>query len=211
MIMIAYLLTATLLLSPTAFADAPAEGDAPAQQQATVGQKAPDFTLPTHDAAGAFTLSEYAGKTVVLEWFNPACPFVVSAHEKDGVLEKMAKKVSSDDVVWIAVNSTSDGHKGHTPDDNTNAKKEWKMDHHVVLDADGAVGHTYNARTTPHMYVVAPDGTLAYDGAIDNHPRGKGEGKHVNYVQDALDAIAAGEEVKNGKTKPYGCSVKYAD
>ena len=209
--MIAHLLSLSLLASPCALADAPDKADAAAPAVATVGEKAPDFTLKSHDASASFTLSEHTGKTVVLEWFNPACPFVVSAHEKGGVLEKMAKKVSSDDVVWVAVNSTSVNHKGHSPEDNTSAMAEWKMDHMVLLDADGKTGRAYNARTTPHMYVVGPDGTLVYDGAIDNHPRGKGEGKHVNYVQDALDAVAAGDEVKNGKTKPYGCSVKYAD
>lgn len=196
------------LMSLAAAGCSPGWATQPASK-AAVGQPAPDFTLP--DLSGAeHTLSAHRGKTVVVEWFNPGCPFVKHAHGEGGVLADMASTVTAKgDVVWLAVNSGAPGKEGHGVDTNKAAKSEWSLAHPVLLDEDGAVGRSYGAVTTPHMYVVDPEGTLVYQGAIDNKPLGKGDGEAVNYVERALADLAAGRPVAIDKTKPYGCSVKY--
>jgi peroxiredoxin len=172
-----------------------------------VGAKAPDFTLPDLDG-NAVQLSSFQGKVVVLEWFNPGCPFVKYAHAK-GPLEAKASSHEAKGVVWLAINSSAPGKQGHGVATNKEAVESWKMSHPVLLDEDGKVGQTYGARTTPQMYIVAPDGTLAYQGALDNAPLGKKTGAVVDYVDTALASLAAGQAPKTDKTKPYGCSVKY--
>ena len=213
--MIAYVVAAILLTSPMADAKAPEKAQAEKSAKVTspvVGEEAPTFELEMMDGSGVFDLADYRGKTVVLEWFNPACPFVVAAHEgKKGSLSKVPATYTANGIVWVAVNSTAKGKKGSTPEENAAAKAEWKMDYPILRDPTGKVGRMYNARTTPHMFIVGPEGNLVYDGAVDNQPRGEGEGAYVNYVAQGLDEMDKGENVKTAKTKPYGCSVKYAD
>lgn len=177
-------------------------------EEAKIGAKAPDFTL-TDIAGKTHTLSSYAGKTVVLEWFNPGCPYVKNVHGKDGALSTFPASVISGSVVWLAINSGSPGKEGHGLDVNKSAAAEWSMSYPVLLDESGNVGRSYGAATTPHMYVIDPKGTLVYRGAIDNYPLGKGTGTRVNYVEKALADLAAGRPVATADTKPYGCSVKY--
>jgi peroxiredoxin len=176
---------------------------------ASSGPAAPDFTLPDLDGKQV-TLSSFRGKTVVLEWFNPGCPFVRYAHG-EGPLKDLAKKLTATGVVYLAVNSGSAGKQGAGAEVNRQASKEWSMQHPVLIDESGTVGKSYDAKTTPHMYVVDPSGALVYKGALDNAPLGKvpAEGQ-VNYVENALAAVAAGKPVEVAETKSYGCSVKYA-
>lgn len=180
-----------------------------AAETAAVGAKAPDFTLADLDGK-EHKLSDYAGKTVVLEWFNPGCPFVKYAHGK-GPLKDMGNKYTKEGLVWLAVNSGAPGKQGHGVETNKKAADEWKMEYPVLVDENGAVGKAYGAQKTPHMYVIAEDGTLLYRGAIDNAPMGETEeGDAVNYVAECLTAKADGKPIAKAETKPYGCSVKYA-
>lgn len=171
------------------------------------GAAAPGFSLQDLDGQ-TVTLDAHRGKTVVLEWFNPDCPFVKVAHEANGALQTMAADRSSE-VIWLAINSNAKGKNGYGVKRNREAADTWSMAHPILMDADGTTGRAYGARTTPHMYVVDPAGVLVYAGALDNAPMGRHEGAYVNHVARALEDLAAGRPVKTPQTKPYGCSVKY--
>lgn len=187
-------------------------GSAPAEAQseaARPGQKAPAFTLP--DLQGnKVSLADFAGKTVVLEWFNPGCPFVKYAHA-EGPLKDAAAKAAAQGVVWLAINSGAPGKQGHGVETNQQAAKSWAMAHPVLLDEDGKVGRAYGAKTTPHMYVIDGAGTLVYAGGLDNAPMGKPEGGPLrSFLDAALADLAAGRPLATPSAPPYGCSVKYA-
>ncbi|MCB9673496.1 MAG: redoxin family protein [Alphaproteobacteria bacterium] len=174
---------------------------------AEVGKPAPDFTLPDLDGKEV-TLSSFKGKTVVLEWFNPGCPFVVAAHE-GGPLEAMASK-QPEGVVWLAVNSGAPGKQGHGVEANREAAAKWKIEHPILLDEKGTVGKQYGATNTPQMVVIDGEGVVQYWGALDNAPRNDSSGnKRVDYTGSAIQAVLAGETPKPDSTKPWGCSVKY--
>lgn len=178
---------------------------------AEVGAVAPDFTLIDTDGKQV-KLAEYKGKVVVLEWFNPDCPFVKAAHTK-GSLVKLAKTHAEKGVVWLAINSGAAGKQGHGAERNRTARKDFTLDHPVLLDEDGKVGRAYGATNTPHMFVIDKAGKIAYRGAIDNSPDGEGQspadGTLINYVDQAISALTAGKAASTTSTKPYGCSVKY--
>lgn len=196
--------------APTGEATAAATSTETATAAAEVGKAAPDFALKDLDGK-VHKLSDYKGKTVVLEWYNPDCPFVVKQHQ-EGPLKSMAKDVAGQGVVWLAINSGAPGKQGAGLERNKSSLTEYGLTHPILLDEDGKVGKAYKARNTPHMYVIKPDGTLAYMGAIDNAPMGKvPESGLVNHVADALADLAANRPVKVPETKAYGCSVKYAD
>ena len=194
----------TLLI--TALLGCGASQPAEAKSTVEVGAPAPDFTLSDLDGKKV-TLSSLKGNVVVLEWFNPGCPFVVSAHE-GGPLATMAADLGGK-VEWLAINSGAAGKQGHGVDVNKAAVGKWKLDHPVLLDEDGTVGKTYGATNTPQMVVIDKDGKVAYWGALDNAPRGQHNGKHVAFTKNAIDAVLAGEQVKPDRTQPWGCSVKY--
>lgn len=183
-----------------------------ADAKAEVGKPAPDFTLKDLDGKDV-QLSSFKGKKVVLEWFNPGCPFVKAAHTK-GSLKEAAKKQTANGVVWLAVNSSAPGKQGHGADTNKAAAKTWSLDHPILLDESGVVGKAYGATNTPHMMVIDDKGTLVYRGAIDNSPDGEGESapdnKLVSYVDVALSDLAASRPIATTETKAYGCGVKYA-
>jgi peroxiredoxin len=199
---------------PPAAADSAVATSAPAPvvAKAEVGKAAPDFTLKDLDGKDV-GLSSFKGKIVVLEWFNPGCPFVKNAHMK-GSLKDAAKRHQKSGVVWLAVNSGAPGKQGHGVETNREAKRALSMDHPILLDEAGDVGRAYGATNTPHMMVIDAKGTLVYRGAIDNSPDGEGEsptdGKLVSYVDEALAAIAAGKAPETAETKAYGCGVKFA-
>lgn len=181
-------------------------------QGAKVGQPAPDFTLQDLDGKQV-KLSDYKGKTVVLEWFNPGCPYVRNAHTV-GPLVDAAKKAKDRGLVWLAINSGAPGKQGHGVEVNKKAAADWKMTYPVLLDDSGKVGRAYGATHTPHMFVIDPAGKLLYRGAIDNSPDGEMQnpqgGKWLNYVDAALEDLGAGRPVKVPETRAYGCSVKFA-
>ena len=177
---------------------------------AKVGDKAPDFTL-TDTSGKTWTLADATkeGKIVVLEWFNPECPVIVNHHEKNPTFKNMAGEFSGKDVVIVAINSTATGKPGSEKSLNADKAKAWGLDYPVLLDGDSKVARQYGAKTTPHMFVIDKNGTLAYAGAIDNGSAAKvGD---TNYVTQAVNELLAGQTVTTAETRPYGCSVKYAN
>ena|SRR5688572_14867108 len=178
---------------------------------ATVGQVAPEFSLPDIEGK-AVSLADFKGKVVVLEWFNPGCPFVRAAHTK-GSLVDAAKRARQAGVVWLAINSGAVGQQGHGAEANRKGVETFGLEHPVLLDEDGKVGRSYGAARTPHLFVIDAEGKLAYAGAVDNSPDGEGEaaegGKLIRYVDQALAELAAKKPVSVPSTKAYGCSVKY--
>ncbi len=186
----------------------PAGANAAVPALATAGATAPDFTLKDLDGKDV-SLASFRGKTVVLEWYNPDCPFVRHQHT-DGPLAKMAAEYTKKGVVWLAINSGAPGKQGHGVERNKASLTEYGIGHPILVDEPGTVGKLYQSRTTPHMVVITPEGTLAYMGAIDNAPMGRApESGFVNYVADALADLEAGRAVRTPQTKGYGCSVKY--
>lgn len=194
-------------LSAAAFVGAGATAAPEAKQPAKVGEKAPNFAL-TDTEGKTVNLSDYEGKVVVLEWFNPGCPFVVKHHEKFTTMTDLASEFVAKDVVWLAINSGAPGKEGHGLELNKQKKADWHINYPILIDESGEVGKMYGAKTTPHMYVIDKDGTLKYAGAIDNNPSATKLGD-VNYVRQALNEVLAGETVTTPETRPYGCSVKY--
>jgi peroxiredoxin len=181
------------------------------------------YAVEPGDAAPAFTvknvkgeevsLAAQKGKVVVLEWINFDCPFV-KKHYGSGNMPKLQETYTAKDVVWISVNSSSEGAQGYLPasDLAARATKDGNKASQVVLDTDGTVGKAYGAKTTPHMIVIDKEGKVAYNGAIDSKATTEAadiEGSE-NYVVAALDAVLAGKPVEKAKTQPYGCGVKYA-
>jgi peroxiredoxin len=216
----AALLGCTQSVTPTPAPEARSEGASKTETakaspaspaNAEIGKPAPDFTLKDYDGKEVH-LADHRGKTVVLEWFNPECPFVRASHTK-GSLKETAKNRTAKGVVWIGINSAAAGKQGYGPERVQAGKQEFGLSHPIVADETGKVGRLYGATNTPQMYVIDGQGVLVYKGAIDNSPDGEGEspagGKLINYVDAALDDLAAGRPVAMPVTKPYGCSVKY--
>jgi len=173
------------------------------------GKPAPEFSV-TDISGKTHSLAGYRGKVVVMEWLNPACPYVVR-HYRSGNMPATQSAAAAHGVIWLQVNSTAIG-------DLDAAKSiEWQKKQGVIAagyirDADGKLGRLYGAQTTPHLFVIAKDGTLAYQGAIDDQPsasQAMTTSAH-NYVKTTLAALKAGEPVKTARTEPYGCGVKYA-
>jgi hypothetical protein len=212
----------TLLVALVSSISLPALAETPAKKQmepvpaakAEVGKPAPNFSLPGLDGKEV-RLSQFKGKTVVLEWFNPGCPFVKKSHGV-GSLVDTAKRVTKDgSVAWLAINSGGPGKQGNALGENVAAVKSWSMPHPVLRDERGTTGKAYGATNTPHIFIVDKAGTLVYAGAIDNSPDAEGKsapnGKLVNYVDATLADLKAKRAVATPTTKAYGCSVKYAN
>ena len=183
-----------------------------APKSATVGQPAPNFTLQGSDGK-THSLADYKDKFIVLEWTNPNCPFVHKFYDS-GTMQKLQKEETAKGVVWLRINSSAPGHDGfQTAAEIAAYEKEHQVASTVsLLDPDGQVGHTYGARTTPHMFVINPKGVLIYAGGIDNKPSPNPDdiATATNYVTAALDEAMAGKPVTTPTAPPYGCSVKYA-
>lgn len=178
---------------------------------AEVGSKAPDFVLKDLDGHDV-RLSDSHGKVVVLEWFNPQCPFVNLSHTK-GSLKGAAARHTAEGVVWLGIDSAAAGKQGYEVDAIRAAATRFGINHPILRDETGTVGHLFGATNTPHMFVIDQSGTLVYAGAIDNSPDAEGQspqgGVLVNYVDAALEDLAAGRPVRTPRTKAYGCGVKY--
>jgi peroxiredoxin len=185
-----------------------AAGAAPA----VVGKQAPDFTLSDSDGKPVH-LADFRGKIVVLEWFNPECPFVNASHTKGSLVRAPATHLAAG-VVWLGVNSGAPGKQGAGAEKTREGKSKFGLTYPILVDETGSVGRLYGAERTPHLFVIDANGVLAYRGAIDNSPDGIGEspsdGKLVNYVDEAVAALRASKPVAVAETKAYGCSVKYA-
>jgi peroxiredoxin len=182
-----------------------------AQAAAVVGQPAPELSAP--DTTGATrSLSAYKGKFVVLEWVNFDCPFV-GKHYGSGHMQKLQKDYTGKGVVWLSINSSKTGSQGHFATDKVNAllKEKNAAPTAYLLDTPGTAGRAYGAKTTPHMFIVDPKGTLIYAGGIDDTPStDQADMKTAkNYVSTALDEALAGKPVTTATSQAYGCSVKY--
>jgi hypothetical protein len=182
-----------------------------ARAAAVVGQPAPELSLPDTNGATQ-SLSAYKGKFVVLEWVNFECPFV-GKHYGSGHMQKLQKDYTGKGVVWLSINSSKTGSQGHyaTNKINTLLKEKGAAPTAYLLDTPGTVGRAYGAKTTPHMFIVDPKGTLIYAGGIDDTPStDQADIKAAkNFVAKALDEALAGKPVTTTSSQPYGCSVKY--
>lgn len=176
-----------------------------------VGKAAPQFAAK--DLKGeSVSLAELRGKVVVLEWVNFSCPFV-KKHYSSGSMPKLQADYEAKGVVWITVNSSAKGKQGFmaTPEMSALADKQGNKASHFIMDTDGAIGKAYDAKVTPHMFVINKEGTLVYSGAIDS--KATTENADIatadKLFANALDAVLSGKEVANAKNQPYGCGVKY--
>src|SRR6202049_4905100 len=176
-----------------------------------VGSTAPDISC-AHSEGKSQTRSQYKGKYVVLEWFNPECPFV-KKHYGSGNMQKLQEEFTGKGVVWLSIDSSAPGKEGNlTPEQAEKKMSEWKTrSTALLLDQDGKVGQAYGAKNTPHMFVINPEGKVIYEGAIDSKatPNPADIPASTNYVKVALDESLAGKPVSTAQTKPYGCSIKY--
>lgn len=177
-----------------------------------VGKPAPDFTAMDING-NTVHLSDYKGKIVVIESYNSDCPYCHNQYAT-GAMQALQKELAAKGIVWLLVNSVNPHNSSHRTD--TQAHQEMAKENMDVTawldDSSGAVGHLYNMKTTPDMYVISQKGTLVYEGAIDNQPDPFHDPRTArNYVREAVDDLLAGKPIAVSHTKPYGCSVKYAD
>ena len=176
-----------------------------------VGSAAPDFSLP--DAkGGTHSLSQYKGKYVVLEWFNPECPFVKKHYGSDN-MQKLQGEYTGKGVVWLTIDSKAPGTEGNiTPEQAQKIMAQWKTKQTaLLLDPESKVAKLYGAKNTPNMVVISPEGKSVYEGAIDSKasPNPADIPSSTNYVKAALDESLGGKAVSNAQTKPYGCHITY--
>jgi len=184
---------------------------APAHAAPAVGQRAPDFVAV--DTRGTqHKLSDFAGKYVVLEWTNPGCPFV-RKHYGSGNMPATQKAATGKGVVWLAINSTERAASDYL---QPAALDNWMRSQSaaptaVLMDEDGTIGQAYGARTTPHLFIIDPKGTLVYAGGIDSIPSARPDDikTATNYVNQALGEAFGGKTISAASTRPYGCSIKY--
>ena len=180
-------------------------------QGATVGEPAPAFELT--DANGQRrSLAEFRGAFVVLEWVNPECPFV-RKHYGSGNMQRLQRTYTNRQVAWLSINSSAPGKQGHLTPETAQVflEEQGASPSALLLDPDGTVGKQYGAKTTPHLFVLNPDGVLIYHGAMDDRPSTDPQDvpEAHNYVEAAVDEALAGQPVSTPTTQPYGCSVKY--
>jgi len=176
-----------------------------------IGDTAPDFTLS--DTYGkSHALSDFKGKTVILEWTNHECPFV-KKHYGSHNMQNLQEKYTKQDVIWLSIISSAKGKQGAVTPEKANQLTEKRKAHpsFVLFDKDGTTGKTYGAKTTPHMYIINTEGKLIYKGAIDSIPSADKEdiAKATNYIDKAMDEYMSGKTVSETSTVSYGCGIKY--
>ncbi len=206
------IMTELLIVLGAVFLILSAHGGASAAE-VQVGKPAPEFTFTDIEGTQA-KLSDFRGKYVVIEWFNHGCPFV-GKHYKSDKMQNLQRTYTEDGVVWIAVNSTGDGHDNYRDAAMTGKEAEAKGTSatYIVLDPSGEIGKLYGAKTTPHVFIVDPQGKVIYMGAADSiNSTDTGDiAKADNYIELALSEALAGKPVTTPETKSYGCSVKYKE
>ena len=182
----------------------PAVPSVPETMEVAVGKPAPEFAL-VDEAGKEHKLSDYKGKIVVLEWTSPACPYVKRHYKEKTMATSLEQAGGAEKVAWLAVDSS------HSVE--AEATKTWKGEegfgYPVLLDAEGKVGKMYQAKTTPHLFVIDDQGVVRYSGAIDDNERGDKTEGITNYVTTAIKSLQEGQPVAVAETKPYGCSVKF--
>ena len=183
-----------------------------AHAEPVVGEPAPDFTAVDSISGKEIKLSDLKGKIVVMEWTNNGCPFVRKHYDSNN-MQALQKETAGEDLTWISIVSSAKDKQGYLTAEESNAviKEEDASPNYKILDASGELGGLYDAKTTPHMFVIDTDGTLRYAGAIDSDssPRESSIEGATNYVRDAVASLRSGEEIKVASSQPYGCSVKY--
>jgi peroxiredoxin len=184
-----------------------------AARAARVGERAPDFTA-TDSSGKTQKLSDSAGKFVVLEWTNRGCPYT-QKHYNSGNMQRLQREWTAKGVVWLTVLSSAPGKQGYmtAAEENAYVKQVNASPTAILLDPTGALGHLYDAKTTPHIFIINPQGVLIYNGAIDDKPTtdlADVNGAR-NYLSLALEEAMAGKQVTVATSRPYGCSVKYAE
>ena len=183
----------------------------PASAKIATGSNVSDMTV-TDSNGTEHNLSDFAGKTVVLEWTNKGCPYVKKHYSTDN-MQTLQAEAAADDVVWLSIISSAPGAQGYMSGDeaNTYYSEVGAEPAAVVLDPEGTAGKTFAAKTTPHMYVIDAEQTLVYQGAIDSNRSANPATipGATNYVREALASVKAGTEIAEAETQPYGCSVKY--
>jgi len=199
--LIRYLLSAALLAGTASIVHA----------EAQVGEPAPDFTLTGHDGK-SYSLSDFEGQYVVLEWLNHGCPFV-KKHYNSGNMQELQSEFTDKGVAWLSICSSAPGKQGYMSVSET-ARKAQEVNSEataVLIDDSGKVGQQYGARRTPEMFIINPQGEIIYHGAIDSNPSPDPATINgaTNYVSLVLNKAKAGEAIPTQRTKPYGCSVKY--
>jgi peroxiredoxin len=180
-------------------------------QTITNNKPSPTFTL-INALGQKISLDSFKGKTVVLEWYNPGCPFVKKFYSQ-GDMQRFQRQAREQGAVWLTINSSAPGRQGHITQDEapTTARENGLDPSHLLLDHDGQVGRAFGAKTTPHIFVIDQRGNLAYSGAIDSTPSTAQSdiSNSDNYVLSAIKALANGQAPNPNYTAPYGCSVKY--
>lgn len=176
-----------------------------AHAHAEIGKPAPEFSLTAADGK-TYKLADLKGRVVVLEWINHECPVVNRCHDSH-IMTQTSAKFAGKPVTWLAIDSS------HFCNDKVEGIRAWAkkqgINYPILLDANGKVGHTYAAKTTPHLFVIDQKGVLAYTGAINDDPYGSKGTDARNYVEEAITSLLAGSTVATGTTKPFGCGVKY--
>lgn len=200
------LLSAALVLALGGFTSAKARPE--------IGQPAPDFEVV--DTTGTtHQLADFEGQTVVLEWTNHDCPFVQKHYESGNMQDQQRSAINDHGVVWLTVISSSPGTQGHVSPTQADALTVSRnaSPTAVLLDEDGSMGRAFDARVTPHMYIIDEASTLVYMGGIDSNPSANPDDipAATQYVMESLKAMAADEPIGEPITRPYGCSIKYAD
>lgn len=179
--------------------------------KAAINQPAPDFTL-TNSQGESVKLSDYKGKAVILEWTNHLCPYVQKHYDSNN-MQTLQKQYTEKDVIWLSIISSAQGKQGYVTADEANTLTQQRnaAPTAVLFDPDGTVGKAYNAKTTPHMYIIDTKGILKYQGAIDSIKSTNQADipKAENYLVTAMNALEKGEEIQRPVTAAYGCSVKY--
>ncbi|MGB5106092.1 MAG: thioredoxin family protein [Candidatus Zixiibacteriota bacterium] len=205
------LLGAVLALGISAFALSQEDTAETVTAAIAIDQPAPEFTLKDIEGKDV-KLSQFKGKTVVLEWVNFDCPFV-KKHYSSGNMQKLQGIYTKKDIVWLSICSSAPGKLGHFPiaDLKKRIASEKAVPSDYLIDENGTVGKLYGAKTTPHMFIIDPKGVLRYAGAIDDTPSTKTADieKATNFVSSGLDALVAGKSVAVKTSTPYGCAVKY--
>lgn len=177
----------------------------------TTGSEAPDFDYTDVNGNGG-KLSDLKGKYVIIEWFNHGCPFVAKHYDAEK-MQELQTKYTDKEVVWIAVNSTSDSHGDYrdAAETKADADKFSTTATHIVIDEEGDIGKLYGAKTTPHIFIIDPEGVLIYQGAADSIKSTDTAdiAKATNYIDTSMTEALTPTQISNPETKPYGCSVKY--
>ncbi|MCG2588176.1 thioredoxin family protein [Rhodohalobacter sulfatireducens] len=201
----------SLIFAATMVVNLTGESDDKTKTDATVGDQAPSFEVMGADGA-IYNLSDFEGQYVILEWLNHGCPYI-QKHYNGNNMQQLQEKYTDQGVVWLSVISSAPGTQGYMEAEEArqSIEEQGASPTTILLDPEGEMGRAYDARVTPHMFIIDPSGTVRYNGAIDDKPTPAASSLETahNYIDAAMNSLLNGEEVETKSTTPYGCSVKY--